>query len=482
MLVSDRRVRRKRAAVSDLKQALRSIPSVDQLLALPAFQRLQKTWRRETLKRFLQIRLEDYRAELGRGAQALDRESILGRLALEWADDWKALSRNPTRRVINATGVLLHTNLGRAALGARARRAVETAAHWPVDLELDLSSGQRASRTRKADLLLRAWSGAPAAFVVNNNAAALTLAVDTLARKRRLIVSRGEQVEIGGSFRLPEILERFAGKMVEVGTTNRTRIVDYEKAIARKGDVLLKVHRSNFRQIGYTEEAGLEQLVALGRAKGSPVIYDLGSGRFDEGMDWLDEPAFEASLALGPDLLTFSGDKIFGGPQAGIILGRADLLDSLRKNPLARALRVDKLTLAALSESILERIRPEGDLPARQSLTRDRKALEKLGRELAREIRTTRLPGLKLELQPSEARSGGGAAAENPWPSVALKITVKDLPAGRLAARLRRGRPALLGMVRREALFLDLAALDATEFPLIAKALVKAVGEGKRDA
>ena len=468
--------------MADLKSALRAIPSVDLLLTQPLFEGLAADWQRDGLRRFLQMKLDGYREQLQGGAKGLDREGILAKKAPAWAAEWKRLTGGPTRRVINGTGVLLHTNLGRAGLGARARRAMSTAARWPVDLELDLDDGQRASRTRKIETLLRIWSGAEAAFAVNNNAAALTLAVDTLARKRRLIVSRGEQVEIGGSFRLPEILERFAGKMVEVGTTNRTRLADYEKAITRKGDVLLKVHRSNFRQIGYTQEASLEEIVALGRSKGSPVIYDLGSGRFDAGMDWLDEPVFEVAMAAGADLVTFSGDKIFGGPQAGIILGRADMVTRMRKNPLARALRLDKFTLAALGETLVERLRNEGDLPARDFLSRSRKELERSGKALAKSIRAARIAGLKLSLEESEARSGGGAAAENPWPSMALRLEAKDLPAGRLATQLRAGKPAVLGTVRKEAFFLDLAALDSEEFPLIVKALSAALRNKARRA
>lgn len=468
--------------MADRKSALRAIPSVDLLLGQPAIERLMGHWQRDGLRRFLQMRLDAYRRDLLQGVKALDREGILSKLAPAWAAEWKLLTGAPTRRVINGTGVLLHTNLGRAALGARAQKALATAARWPVDLELDLDNGQRASRTRKIEELLRVWSGAEAAFAVNNNAAALTLAVDTLARKRRLIVSRGEQVEIGGSFRLPEILERFAGKMVEVGTTNRTRLADYEKAITRKGDVLLKVHRSNFRQIGYIQEASLEEIVALGRAKGSPVIYDLGSGRFDPGMEWLDEPIFESTLAADPDLITFSGDKIFGGPQAGIILGREEFVTRMRKNPLARALRLDKFTLAALGETLVERLRLEGDIPARDFLSRERKDLEASGKVLAKLIRAAKLPGLTLAIEESEARSGGGAAAENPWPSMALKITVKKLPAGRLAAALRAQKIAVLGTVHKETFFLDMAALDTKEFPLIVKALTAACPRKERRA
>jgi len=465
----------------DRKAALRAIPPVDQLLGRPVFQRLERTWRREGLRRFLQIGLDRYRRSLDEGAPALSRSEILGDRARAWAAEWKLLASGPTRRVINGSGVLLHTNLGRSSLGARSRRALATAARWPVDLEMDLGEGRRAARTRKVELLLRVWSGAEAAFAVNNNAAALTLAVDTLARKRRLIISRGEQVEIGGSFRLPELLERFAGRMVEVGTTNRTRLSDYEKAITRKGDVLLKVHRSNFRQLGYIQEAGLQELAELGRTKGSPVIYDLGSGRFDEGMDWLDEPVFETVLSAGPDLITFSGDKIFGGPQAGIILGRADRVEAMRGNPLARALRLDKLSLAALAETLLERLRREGELPARSALSRDRKALEIAGRRLLAALRAKRIPGMRFALEPSEARSGGGAAAENPWPSMALRIESKGLPAGVLARRLRSGRPAVVGIVRKEAFYLDLAALRDEEYPLIVRALASLAGrKGKR--
>jgi L-seryl-tRNA(Ser) seleniumtransferase len=348
------------------------------------------------------------------------------------------------------------------------------AARWPVDLELDLGSGKRASRMRKLETLLRAYSGTPAAFAVNNNAAALTLAVDTLARKRRLIVSRGEQVEIGGSFRLPEILERFAGKMVEVGTTNRTRLADYARAITRRGDVLLKVHRSNFSQQGYVEETSLAQLVELGREKLCPVIYDLGSGRFDDGMDWLQEPTLAEALAVSPAVISFSGDKVFGGPQAGIILGDAEVLAAIRKNPLARALRLDKLNLAALIETVAARMEIDCDLPTRRALSRGRDEIRELAEGLRRALSGALPRGTKLEVRSSEARSGGGAAAESSWPSASLHIGLKGKAGSRLAAVLRRGNPAVLGMLRPQSFILDLAAVDAEEIPALERALLKA--------
>ncbi|MDP6419367.1 MAG: L-seryl-tRNA(Sec) selenium transferase [Candidatus Krumholzibacteria bacterium] len=464
--------------MKQIRQALQAIPSVDLLLASPAFQSLERRWGREYLKNHLQICLEQYRRDLREGRQKpLTREEILGDLSRDWASSWKNLALAPTRRVLNASGVLLHTNLGRALLSPRARKDVATAASRPVDLELDLETGSRASRLRKVQSLLKAWSGAEDALAVNNNAAALTLAVDTLARRRRLLVSRGEQVEIGGSFRLPEILERFAGSMVELGTTNRTRLSDYASAIRRKGDVILKVHRSNFRQIGYVEEASLEELVTLGREKGSPVIYDLGSGRFDEGMDWLDEPTISDALSAGPSLISFSADKVFGGPQAGLVLGEAKIIDAMRKNPLARALRLDKLSLAALCATISGRMEKDGELPTRSLLSRNRKELDQRARTLARMIREEKISGLRLRRVESEARSGGGAAAEDVWPSAALQIQVRGLKAGRLSALLRKQNPSLLGIVSKEEFSLDLAALQEDELPLVVKALRKAIKE-----
>ena len=457
------------------ERALQAIPSVDKLLGSPPFLALARRWRREGLRNFLQIRLAGYRAAVLAGdAGAMERDEFLRVLPARWAGEWNQLCTKGTRRVINATGVCLHTNLGRATLSARARKAVRMAARWPVDLELDLETGKRASRVRKLEELLRIYSGAPAAFAVNNNAAALTLAVDTLARRRRLIVSRGEQVEIGGSFRLPELLERFAGKMIEVGTTNRTRIGDYARAITRKGDVLLKVHRSNFSQQGYVQETSLQALVELGREKSCPVIYDLGSGRYDDGMEWLQEPPFAEALAAAPSLITFSGDKVFGGPQAGILLGDAEVMAAVRANPMARALRIDKLNLAALIETVAARLEEEGSLPTRSMLSRGRDEIRALAETLLESLRGAAPSGIRIETVDSEARSGGGAAAESNWPSVALRITCAGREATRLAAALRRGDPALLCMVRPEGLLLDFAAVDAEELPALERALRKA--------
>ncbi len=460
-----------------MQRALQAIPSVDRLLGTPPLRRLAERWRREILRNYLQIRLDEYRASLNERESALDRETFLRVLPSRWASDWQALTDQGTRRVINGTGVLLHTNLGRAVLSASARRAVARAARWPVDLELDLDTGKRASRMRKLSVLLRALTGVEDAFAVNNNAAALTLAVDTLARKRRLIVSRGEQVEIGGSFRLPEILERFAGRMVEVGTTNRTRLADYEKAITRRGDVLLKVHRSNFSLQGYVEDTGLGELVELGRRTGCPVVYDLGSGRFDPGMEWLLEPTLEGGLAAGPDLITFSGDKVFGGPQAGVILGAAETVSALRANPLARALRLDKLNLAALIETVAARLATGAELPTRNVLVRDRKEIAGLARALKARLKADGPRGLRMRIVDSQARSGGGAAAESNWPSAAIAIGLTGGSGKRLATRLRAGKPAVLGLLRQDEFSLDLAAVAEEELPELARALLRALAK-----
>lgn len=458
---------------------------MDGILAAQPFRRLAERWSREGLRRFLRYRLDAYRAELRAGLQAgLDRETFLKSLPPLWAAEWRALCERGTRRVINGTGVLLHTNLGRALLSERARRDVARAARWPVDLELDLDSGKRASRTRKLELLLRLLTGAQAAYAVNNNAAALTLAVDTLARKRRLIVSRGEQVEIGGSFRLPEILERFAGRMIEVGTTNRTRIDDYAGAITRRGDVLLKVHRSNFSQSGYVQDTDLAELVALGAERHCPVIYDLGSGRFDDGAEWLQEPALSAGIAADPDLITFSGDKVFGGPQAGVILGRAAAVAAMRANPLARALRLDKLSIAALLATLSDRLVLDAGaaLPTRWMLDRDREAIRSLAEGLVRELRRPQIPGLKLTVVETHARSGGGAAAESDWPSAALRLELAGCRAQRLARRLREGRPAVLGILRQDEFFLDLAAVGPAEAPELTRVLRRVLSEEAKRA
>jgi L-seryl-tRNA(Ser) seleniumtransferase len=371
------------------------------------------------------------------------------------------LCRPRPGRVINATGVVLHTNLGRAVLGAEAAAAVSAAAAGYGDLELDLDSGGRGNRLAPLREKLVILSGAEAALAVNNNAAAVLLALDTLARGREVLVSRGELVEIGGSFRVPEILERAGVRLVEVGTTNRTHPRDYEQAIGPDTALLLKVHRSNFEQRGFVAEVGLEELAEITRRHGIPLVEDLGSGTLTPvpGVELPAETLAPARLRQGADLVCFSGDKLLGGPQAGIVLGRSEIVEAMARNPLARALRLDKLGLAALDAvlRVLLEGRPER-IPTLRALGADASELRARAEKLA--LRLGQRLGAAAGVTAEQERSavGGGSL-----PGFELPTWVVALRAARgpdaLAARLREAPVPVLGRIRDDALLLDVRTL-----------------------
>jgi len=365
-------------------------------------------------------------------------------------------------RVVNATGVVLHTNLGRAPLSAGAAAAVAEAAAGYADLELDLATGERGERGAAVAEKLRLLSGAEAALAVNNNAAALLLALDALARGREVIVSRGELVEIGGSFRVPEILERAGAALVEVGSTNRTHLADYERAIGPRTALLLKVHRSNFEQRGFVAEVGLAELARLGRARGVTLVEDLGSGTLvDLTAHGLPAESFApARLRLGAELVCFSGDKLLGGPQAGIVLGGARHVDAMRRDPLARALRLDKLSLAALDATLASLLAGHGEreLPVLRMLLEPGPRLEARARALAERLSKTCGPAAELHVRAESAPVGGGSL-----PGFALASWVVALrgpvTAEELAARLRMAPVPVLARVHADHVLLDVRTL-----------------------
>jgi len=377
------------------------------------------------------------------------------------------------RRVVNATGVVLHTNLGRAVLSAGAARAVADAACGYSDLELDLGSGRRGNRLEVVGTLLCRLSAAEAAHVVNNNAAALLLALDSLARDGEVVVSRGELVEIGGSFRVPEIVGRAGVRLVEVGTTNRTHPRDYEEAIGPQTAALLKVHRSNFEQRGFVAEVDLPTLVEIGRRRGIPVVEDLGSGTLvDLRPRGLPQESYvPARLAQGVDLLCFSGDKLLGGPQAGILLGRAPLLDRCRRNPLARALRLDKLTLAGLDWTLRALLEGrELEIPTLRQLLEPGEAVAERARALAKRLAAVAPAELRLDVVAARAPVGGGALPGFTLESFAVALAGRSADA--LAAALRQASVPVLGRVVEGRLLLDARTL----LPGDEHALLAAVG------
>ncbi len=390
----------------------------------------------------------------------------------------QGLRRMRLRRVINATGVVLHTNLGRAPLADEAVRAVNAVAAGYSNTEMELSSGLRGGRLEGVAPLVRELCGAEAAVVVNNNAAAVLLTLTALAIGREVIVSRGELVEIGGSFRVPEVIASGGARLREVGTTNRTRAADYAAAIGPETALLLRVHPSNFRMLGFTERPSREDLVALARARGLPLVEDLGSGALGApletealGFDWADAEPADAAIAAGVDLVCFSGDKLLGGPQAGIIAGKAALVDRLRKHPLYRALRVSKLTLAALEATL--RLYREGrgdEVPTRALLSRTREACRAAATRMAEAI-----PGAVVE--DDVGWSGGGAMPAQGLPTAVVALRVPD-PEG-LHARLRADDPPVVARVARGALILDPRTLLAGEEELVLAALARARAAGE---
>ncbi len=371
-----------------------------------------------------------------------------------------AAGRPSLRRVLNATGVLIHTNLGRAPLAQSALDRVVEVGGGYSNLEYDLDSGVRGSRQDHLAGLLCRITGAEASLVVNNNAAAVMLALAALAEGREVLVSRGELIEIGDGFRIPDVLARSGARLVEVGTTNRTRIADYERAIGPETAVVLRVHQSNFRVVGFTEQPELSELARMARRAGLPLVDDLGSGALSVIGD---ESTAAASLTAGSDLACFSGDKLLGGPQAGILVGRADLIDRLRRHPLQRALRADKLTLAALEGTLTLALDPER---ARREIPVLRMFAESIAAVRERAERLARLVG--GEVEETVARVGGGALplAELPSFACALDAVLFD--------SLRAGDPPVVGIVRDGLLLLDVRALADGEIDEVARAVAKA--------
>jgi L-seryl-tRNA(Ser) seleniumtransferase len=429
---------------------LRDLPSVDELAA---DERLASAAPRSLLVSAVRSALARAREEIQTGA---DPGDLVGRVELELANAEAAR----LRRAINATGVIVHTNLGRAPLAQRALERVTEVAGGYSNLEYDLGEGGRGSRQDHVAPILRRLTGAEAALVVNNNAAAVLLALAALAEGREVIVSRGELIEIGDGFRIPDVLARSGARLREVGTTNRTRASDYERAIGPETAVLLRVHQSNFRLVGFTEQPRLDELVRVGRAHGLPVVDDLGSGVL---VQLEDEPSARDALAAGADLVCFSGDKLLGGPQAGIVVGRADLVERLRRHPLQRALRADKLTLAALEATLALYLDPERAM-------HEIPVLRMLGEPLAAvRARAERLAGLVGgDVEQTVGRVGGGALPLAELPSFACAVEEE------LAAPLRGAETPVIALVRDGRCLLDCRTIADAEVDEVAAAIAAA--------
>ncbi len=440
--------------MSDL---LRQLPSVDRLLgAVQERDALRDAGRRVLLRAVREV-LEERRQALRAGlAHAVDLPDLVEAVELRVREE----GRPSLRRVVNATGVILHTNLGRAPLAVEAQEAVLRAA-GSCNLELDLSSGSRGSRLDHVVGLLRRITGAESAVVVNNNAAAVLLALSALAAGREVVVARSEQVEIGGSFRMPDVMRAAGVRLVEVGTTNRVRLSDYESAVGPDTALILKVHRSNFRLIGFVSDVSPAELVTLGRAAGVPVVYDLGSGALvdlrDRGLPY--EPTVQEAVRDGCDLVLFSGDKLLGGPQAGVAVGREALVRRMRTHPLYRAVRSDKLDVAALEATLRLYLDPETAwkrVPVLRMLSAGGEELRARAESLARCLSER---GLQAQVVRSEAEAGGGSLPGAGLPSWAVRLTVKGVPPEEVSARLRSATPPVVARIQDDAVLLDLRSV-----------------------
>ncbi|MGQ9573108.1 MAG: L-seryl-tRNA(Sec) selenium transferase [Dehalococcoidia bacterium] len=449
----------------------RNLPSVSRLLAHRRIRPLLSRMPGDTVTELLRQQLEEARRAIAAGHECPPAEvlveSVLARAEL--------LLQPTLRPVINASGVIIHTNLGRAPLSREAMAAVEAASRGYTNLEFDLTEGERGDRQMHVQALLCQISGAEAAMAVNNNAGAVLLALTALAREREVIISRGQAVEIGGGFRIPEVMQQSGARLVEVGTTNRTYLSDYQQAITSDTAAVMRVHASNFRIIGFVESAPLEDLVRLAHEHGLLLLDDLGSGCLIDTTRFglAPEPTVQESVASGADLTLFSGDKLLGGPQAGIIVGRQEIVARLRRHPLARALRLDKASVAALAATLIHYVRGEAleKIPVWRMIAMPLATLERRARRWARAI------GGAARIQHGRSMVGGGSLPEEGLPTRVIAIPAHGgKSVTELAQRLRLGQPPVIGRIEHDQLLLDPRTVAPEDDSALVEAVAAALG------
>jgi L-seryl-tRNA(Ser) seleniumtransferase len=440
---------------------LAALPAVHEVLDHPGLAALRAALDHALLVREIQARLGAYREAVCSGARHAPPtvEEVVEEVTATVAA-WQVPSLTA---VINLTGTLLHTNLGRAPLSAAAVQAMVRAA-GTVNLEYDLGTGRRGDRDTLVEALLCRLTGAEAATVVNNNAAAVYLALNSLANRRRVVIGRGELVEIGGSFRMPDIIRKSGCRLMEVGTTNRTHLYDYRAALEEGGKLLLRVHTSNYRVVGFTHEATLDQLVALGREQGVPLVVDLGSGALVDMDRWdlPDEPTVQDTVNMGADLVCFSGDKLLGGPQTGILVGKKEWVKRVKRNPMKRAMRCDKLRLAALEATLMAYLSPanlEQTLPVYRMIGRGLEEIEQAARDVRPEIERWAGTRARVEIIVGKSQVGSGSLPEATLPTWLIALTPLEGDADGLARALRGLRPPVIARVQGGKVLLDVRAL-----------------------
>lgn len=459
------------------KSRLRKLPKIDELMLSLEKRGFLRQMPREFVREACRAAVDDLRrrilaAGVGEEFPVPDRQAVAEGIEKRMAD----LESPRLKRVINATGVILHTNLGRAPLSREAVRRVAEVAGGYSNLEFDLEKGERGLRYDHVRDLLLLLTGAEEAIVVNNNAAAVLLVLNTLAEGREAVVSRGELVEIGGEFRIPEVMEKSGVRLREVGTTNRTRLGDYERAVTEQTGLIMKVHTSNFRVVGFTEEVDVSDLVALGRRVGIPVMHDLGSGCLIDlepfGLER--EPTVREAVASGADVVTFSGDKLLGGPQAGVILGRRESVERIRRNPLNRALRIDKLTLVALEATLSAYLKPDRaleEIRVLKVLLEPLEAVRRRARRLLTLLRRAGIEGITLSLKPGTSMAGGGSLPARDIPTWLIGVRMAGLSSASLGDRLRGLPLPVVARIADEEVLLDARTLDEGDLQTVRDAL-----------
>ncbi|MCY4624212.1 MAG: L-seryl-tRNA(Sec) selenium transferase [Chloroflexi bacterium] len=454
-----------------MTQAFRNLPSVERLLQATEVQALTASLPREVVTDLVRGRIDEARAAIGNGADAPTAEA----LAAAVVESAEAFTRLRPRGVINATGVIIHTNLGRAPLSAAALAAVRRVAEGYSDLEYALPSGERGSRRVHAETLLTQLTGAEAALAVNNNAAAVLLALATVASGREVIVSRGEAVEIGGGFRVPDVLAQSGAKLVEVGTTNRTYAADFEHAITEETAAILSVHASNFKVVGFTSAPSIAELAEVAHRRNLPLLHDLGSGCLLDTAAYgmAHEPMPQESIAAGADLALFSGDKLLGGPQCGVAVGRAAVIERMAAHPLARAFRIDKLSLAALTATLMHYVKGEAvdTVPVWAMISTTMEDLQE------RAINWSHTLGHRGEVVSGQSTVGGGSLPGETLPTCLLALDAAGVTGGapELARRLRTGAAPVVARVQDDRVLLDPRTVSVDDDPALLQAVALAL-------
>jgi L-seryl-tRNA(Ser) seleniumtransferase len=462
----------------DINTLLKGLPSVDEVLKSRYGEKWLKEYPRPFLLRAIREAIEHAREDIRTGKE--DAETSIEALAPHMEAHAKKLSSLSLRPLINATGIVIHTNLGRSLLSDRALENVLLTSSSYTNLEYDIEEGKRGKRYSHIKRLLREATGAEDGLIVNNNAAAVFLTLNTLAKGREVIVSRGELVEIGGSFRVPDVMASSGAVLKEVGTTNKTHIYDYERAMNENTALILKVHRSNFRIAGFTEDVGIEKLCSLGGKRNIPVMFDLGSGSLIDLKPYgiHTEPSVKDVVRGGVDIVTFSGDKLLGGPQAGAIAGKKIHIEKIQKNPITRALRVDKMTLSAFEATLMEYVdeeRAKKEIPTLRMLLEEPASIKKRAKHIEASLKR-HIKDAKIKVVEDYSQAGGGALPEVNLLTYVVSVTPEGISTARLEERLRKGEPPVVARIKENALILDSRTIRDNEIKTLIGCMRAALG------